>query len=103
VADLRKELISLKKVLLEERGRSEADEARVSEAQALFAKVFGDYLAVIEALKQAGQRKKMEAQHEEIKAESYHEMTDKLTAKVLQAEEQLREERVRVKVCTSLS
>ncbi len=36
--------------------------------------------------------------YDEIRENSYHEMTDSLTAKVLQAEEQLREERVRSKM-----
>ncbi len=36
--------------------------------------------------------------HEEIREKSYHEITDSLTAKLLQAEELLREERVRSKM-----
>ena len=99
---MRKELSAVKKMLLEERKRSEFDSDKFQEVQTMFGTVFKDYAHTIDGLKQLQQKKKLETQQqrafEEIRENSYHEMTDNLTAKVLQAEEQLREERVKSKM-----
>ncbi len=61
MADLRKELSTVKKMLEEERQRSEFDSDRFNEVQTMFGQVFKDYASTIDGLKQVQQKKKLEA------------------------------------------
>ena len=58
VADLRKQLSSVKKLLLEERKRSGTESQKLGDVQAAFGQVFKDYQATLEGLKQLQDMKK---------------------------------------------
>ena len=58
VADLRKELSNVKKLLSDERRRSNSDSQKISEAQLLFAQVIKDYNGAIENIRQLQQEKR---------------------------------------------
>ena len=60
VADLRKELQTVKKLLADERLKSDLEEQRVGELQSLFGQIFKDYTTTIDSLKHLHQKKKME-------------------------------------------
>ena len=120
VADLRKELSLVKKLLMGETARSGMESQKLDDAQSLFAKAFKDYSMALETLKQVHQRKvgnqlyisqckvililkpfpKMQelqdAKHSG-QASSAAEV-DALTAKLVQAEDQIRDERVKAQV-----
>ncbi len=57
---MRKELAAVKKMLVEERKRSEFDTERFQEVQTMFGQVFKDYATTIDGLKQVQQKKKLE-------------------------------------------
>jgi hypothetical protein len=58
VADLRKELASVKKLLMEERKRSGVETQKLVDVQAAFGQVFKDYQSAVESLKQVQQDKR---------------------------------------------
>ena len=58
VADLRKQLSSVKKLLLEERKRSGSESQKLGDVQSAFGQVFKEYQATLEGLKQLQDSKK---------------------------------------------
>ena len=60
VADLRKELQTVKRLLADERQKSDMEGQRIGELQTLFGQIFKDYTGTIDALKHLSQKKKME-------------------------------------------
>ena len=58
VADLRKELSNVKKLLSDERRRSTSDGQKMTDTQVLFAQVLKDYNSAIENVKQLQQEKR---------------------------------------------
>ena len=55
MADLRKEISSVKRLLLEERKRSGSETQKLGDAQSSFGQVFRDYQSVLEGIKQLQQ------------------------------------------------
>ena len=54
---MRKELATVKKLLMDETARSGLESQKLNEAQNLFAKAFKDYSMALETLRQVHQRK----------------------------------------------
>jgi len=90
VADLRKQLSSVKKLLLEERKRSGSESQKLGDVQSAFGQVFKEYQATLEGLKQLQDSKKSKPDQQRDLAQM-----DSMTSKLMQVEESLRQERVR--------
>ena len=59
MADLRKELSNVKKVLADEQRRSTSDGQKITETQFMFAQMIKDYNAAVDQLNQLQQEKRM--------------------------------------------
>ena len=64
VADLRKQLSSVKKLLLEERKRSGSESQKLGDVQSAFGQVFKEYQATMEGMKQLQESKKSKVRSE---------------------------------------
>ena len=64
VADLRKQLSSVKKLLLEERKRSGSESQKLGDVQSAFGQVFKEYQATLEGMKQLQDSKKSKVRSE---------------------------------------
>ena len=59
MADLRKELSNVKKVLADEQRRSTSDGQKITETQYMFSQMIKDYNAAVDQLNQLQQEKRM--------------------------------------------
>lgn len=93
--DLATEMNKLRKLLNEEKKKSLGETHRLAETNALFDQVYADYITALDILKQAHQDRRMKNQQqavlENIQETSMKENVDNLTARLMQAEEGMRQ------------
>jgi len=95
--DLTTEVNKLRKLLAEEKKKVGGENARLGETHALFEQIYLDYTSTIESVKQAQHEKRMKSQQQSVLnniAESnMRDNVDSMTARLMQAEEALAQER----------
>jgi len=95
--DLTTEVNKLRKLLTEEKKKVGGETARLGETHALFEQIYMDYTSTIESVKQAQHEKRMKSQQQSVLnniAESnMRDNVDSMTARLMQAEEALAQER----------
>lgn len=93
--DLATEMNKLRKLLNEEKKKSLGETHRLAETNALFDQVYADYITALDILKQAHQDRRMKNQQqavlENIQETSMKENMDNLTARLMQAEQGMRQ------------
>eukprot|EP00092_Neocalanus_flemingeri_P069665 GFUD01085424.1.p1 GENE.GFUD01085424.1~~GFUD01085424.1.p1 ORF type:complete len:522 (-),score=156.51 GFUD01085424.1:228-1793(-) len=95
--DLTTEVNKLRKLLAEEKKKVGGENAQLRETHALFEQIYLDYTSTIESVKQAQHEKRMKGQQQSVLnniAESnMRDNVDSMTARLMQAEEALAQER----------